>query len=33
MSLALEAFLDTLGNDDYDQAVPKRVPSGLPVVR
>ena len=28
---ALEAFLDTLSNDDYDQSVPEKVPSGLPL--
>lgn len=28
---ALEAFMNTLNNDDYDQSVPEKVPSGLPV--
>ncbi len=28
---ALEAFLNTLSNDDYDQSVPEKVPSGLPL--
>jgi cytochrome c peroxidase len=30
---ALEAFLDGLSNDDYEQDVPATVPSGLAVVR
>lgn len=29
---ALEAFLDALSDSDYDQTVPQRVPSGLPVI-
>jgi cytochrome c peroxidase len=29
---ALEAFLDTLSNDDYDRSFPVKVPSGLGVV-
>ncbi len=29
---ALEAFLETLNGNDYDQLVPARVPSGLPVI-
>ena len=29
---ALEAFLDSLSNNDYDQTVPPSVPSGLPVI-
>ena len=28
---ALEAFLNTLSNDGYDQSVPEKVPSGLPL--
>ncbi|NOS72211.1 MAG: cytochrome-c peroxidase [Verrucomicrobia bacterium] len=28
---ALEAFLNTLSNDGYDQSVPDKVPSGLPL--
>lgn len=28
---ALEAFLDSLNDDQYDQSVPAKVPSGLPV--
>ena len=28
----LEAFLDTLSSDTYDQTTPTRVPSGLPVI-
>jgi cytochrome c peroxidase len=30
---ALEAFLDTLSNNDYNQSVPAQVPSGLSVIR
>ena len=29
---ALEAFLEALGHDPYDQTVPPKVPSGLPVI-
>ena len=29
---ALEAFLETLGQDAYDQTAPTKVPSGLPVI-
>ncbi len=29
---ALEAFLDILSSNDYDQSAPTRVPSGLPVI-
>ena len=29
---ALEAFLDTLSSDTYDQTRPAKVPSGLPVI-
>ena len=29
---ALEAFLNTLSNDAYDQTAPAKVPSGLPVI-
>lgn len=29
---ALEAFLDTLSQDHYDQAIPSKVPSGLAVI-
>ena len=30
---ALEAFLDALNDDTYDQTVPAKVPSGLPVIQ
>lgn len=30
---ALEAFLDTLSSDTYDQTIPTVVPSGLPVIQ
>ncbi len=30
---ALEAFLDTLSNNDYNQTVPAQIPSGLPVIK
>ena len=29
---ALEAFLDSLSSQDYDQSIPATVPSGLPVL-
>lgn len=30
---ALESFLDALSHDDYDQTMPAKVPSGLPLIR
>lgn len=30
---ALEAFLDALNDDRYDQSIPEKVPSGLPVMK
>lgn len=30
---ALEAFLDALSVDDYDQSIPEKVPSGLEIIR